>query len=233
MLRHLLSPPPTSLPLHRVTARAISGGVGLLLALPVLPSCGDGSADGPRAGSQAGAANDEDSAPRESEASPPLAVAVDGYENENGAGAHVVVREDIPPWLEIGAGLSGGGYVQLKVALGAVKGIVGEHTEPFGLPDESETNATASLDGLAYYSQGGEITLDLTAEGHAEGHFELELATLSESAPGQTPIYAASEAPRTLSGSFTGSWSLSCYSRIIAHQTWIPGGEYCGTLELE
>lgn len=173
-----------------------------------------------------------------------LRLEVEGFGNENGAAASVTLREDDGIWLDLGSGLTGGGFIQLRLFLPGPLDFLGEHQISISLPIPSSTprtgnsdpeaamagNASALLDGKNYYSQGGEALFNLQDNGQVSGRFTIEFANLPPLEPGQTPDFQRLSDFRTVTGSFSGGWTLSCYSRVIAHPTWLPGGAYCTAL---
>lgn len=175
-----------------------------------------------------------------------FSLTVTGFENKNGAGASITVREDDGAWLDLGGGLNDDGFIQMRLFFRDVGNIVGPHNFPFALPlSAAETNpevlnagtveiasASARWNGIEYYSQEGEALFEVHPDQSISGSFSIAFAALGPLQPGESPAFVLSENVQTLEGRFSGCWNLSCYSRVIAHPTWLPGGAFCDALRL-
>ncbi len=161
-------------------------------------------------------------------------VAIDGRSETLGAQARLDVQQG-SEFVHLGiTGADGANdIVVFDIYFAGVGSTMGDHMLPLGLPvPVGEGNfVNVSLDGEAYYSQGGEIELSLAADGSIDGHFEVNLAR-DQTVPG-APLLppAPSEDSMMLTGDFEGSWTLSCQSRFPGHETLMAGGAFCDDLE--
>lgn len=169
-----------------------------------------------------------------SDASPEsmLQLAIDGRDEELGAQARLEIQEGIDSvHLAISGADRENDFVLLDIQFPDVGSTMGAHVIELGLPDRVENHANVTLDGLLYYSQGGQVELTLSEDGAIQGDFELSLA-LDETPPGSVPSeLQPSDDATALSGAFSGTWILSCHSRLPGHGTLLPGGEFCENLD--
>jgi len=207
---------------------ALNGVLVLTLGL----GCGQGDNEDPQPSSNQEpepGATDESSTDTDEG---PLAFLLEGHVNDgSGASAQLLVRQDDGVRLTIGGGLEGEGFLLLTLQLAELDAVMGEHDWELELPlPEAVGSVSARLDGADYYSQGGQVHVVLNGDGHIEGDFSVELAQLPEERT-LAPFRVLSNF-ETVSGSFSGDISSSCYSRVPAHATWLEGGTYCQELGL-
>lgn len=221
--------------------RAIAGGALLALA------CSDGTDLSPADSSSEPSGSESAAMEPNAENSPAelgVEFSLEGFESQNGASASISIRENAGIWLDVGGGLSGNGFLQMRLIMTDVTSLFGPHRASIELPpdpfaqveerpgDPGGSVASASLDGQDYYSQAGLAEFEILENGELSGTFEVSLAPLAPLEPGQTADFLEVSDPRPVSGQFSGTWKINCYSRIIAHPTWVPGGAYCRSLEL-
>jgi hypothetical protein len=124
-----------------------------------------------------------------------------------------------------------------------LENTLGKHAVEFGLPYTGDYMANANLSGEAYHSQSGPIAFTLTADGRIGGTFDVAMALdgddvqnvigeTSSGSPIAIPVFEPSTDLTSLTGSFTGTWVLSCESHMPGHGAWQYGGNYCDSLEL-
>lgn len=153
-----------------------------------------------------------------------------------GAQALLHVREGTP---EVHLSLTGAESTTelliIDVPFTDVENTLGERVLPVGLPDQGASTVNANIDGVYYHSQSGEIQVTMMVGGLVEGSFRVALApdegSLQPSQEiGGLPMYVESETAFEITGTFSGSWELSCQSHIPGHSTMRFGGEYCESL---
>lgn len=120
--------------------------------------------------------------------------------------------------------------MQIELTFDGLEGAFGEHAVTLSLPDSGIHFANGSLDDIWYYSQGGEVTVNMTHDGNIRGSFNIALARGEFSPPGAPPVFEADAEATPLTGEFEGPWVLFCHSRLRGHQTLIPGGQFCDNL---
>jgi len=155
-------------------------------------------------------------------------LSIDGRAQPMGARATLNVKEGEDSVLLSITGSDGGDdLVILDLTFAGLDATLGPHTLPVSLPNAGDDIASASLGGIPYHSQAGEIDLTLSAGGPLSGRFKLNMAR-------DTPGAGAAIQPSTdvlpLSGGFSGSWILSCQSYLPGHHVLTAGGRYCETL---
>jgi hypothetical protein len=118
--------------------------------------------------------------------------------------------------------------VQLQLVLVGVENAMGFHRTQIGPPGTSAACAAAYLDKQSYSSRGGTLEVTLTADGSITGLLEAEL--FKDSSPGG--LDELGEALH-LSGTFEGSWSLLCRSRVVGlpGEHLIADSPYCNSLQ--
>jgi hypothetical protein len=157
---------------------------------------------------------------------------IDGREGPMAAQARVTVQEGVPTvHLAITGGDDGDTMLVMDLSFDGIENTMGPHLVEFALPRQGDNVANASFDGAWYYSQGGEIDVRLSADGAIEGRFNVSLAPDDLEAAGEPPVFESTENATTVSGDFSGRWTLSCQSRLAGHSTLISGGEFCEELE--
>ena len=113
-----------------------------------------------------------------------------------------------------------------------VEAVVGNHRLPIGLVQQAPVFAVTTLDGQVYQSLSGELSVNVTAEGHADGTFEiaLERDQITVVLPGAAP--PAAEVDLTLSGTFESDWTVTCYSYLVGFTGghFVSDSPYCNGL---
>ena len=150
------------------------------------------------------------------------------------ARAELLVNQGEPDVRLSITGLTGGTDVLLiDTTFDGVQNALGEHHAEFQLPtdDGAPHQANAMLGGTWYYSQSGDIHVNLSNGGKLEGSFEIALAQGELVDPNQPVAFVPSERPTRLVGSLNVPWTLSCHSRLPGHETLLFGGRYCEELQ--
>jgi hypothetical protein len=162
-----------------------------------------------------------------------FAISLPAHSIEMTALAEVKVNEGDPDvHVSITGRTNGSDVIVIDLLFNGLENTLGEHHVRFGLPSEGEHMVNGSLDGTWYYSQGGQITVSLSAEHKLEGGFDIELARGDMGAPpGEAVVFAPSAESTPLVGSFSIPWELSCHSRLPGHSVYQFGGEYCQNLD--
>lgn len=149
-----------------------------------------------------------------------------------GARAALNVKEGEPAvGLSITATDGGNDLLILSLTFNGLDGSLGAHTLAVSLPNSGDDTASASLAGLPYHSQAGEIDLTLSADGPLTGTFALSMAHDADSASAAGAEVQPSTDVLPLSGQFSGSWILNCESYLPGHHVLVAGGPYCDKLE--
>lgn len=162
-----------------------------------------------------------------------LQFSLDGREGPLMGQARVTIREDVDDVAVAITGSFGAeDFLQIQLELPQEESPIGEHHSDLGRPlaAEGDNVLNASLEGEQYYSRVGEVDFTLERDGHIEGTFTVSLAS-AEGLDLVNPVFEGEEVT-TLDGAFSGSWALTCFSRLPGHQTWNLGGDYCEALEL-
>jgi hypothetical protein len=124
--------------------------------------------------------------------------------------------------------------IVIYAAFDGVESVVGDHRLPIGLVEDRQVFAVSSLDGQTYQSLSGELSVSLSAEGHAEGTFQIGLSReqITVVAPGAEAPSAPSEPELTLAGTFESDWTVTCTSYIMGftggHS--VSDSPYCNAL---
>jgi hypothetical protein len=161
-----------------------------------------------------------------------LAFSIVGREGPMGAQAQLRVTEGDPiVHLAITGGDEGSNVILINLAFEGLNNAMGAHVVEFDLPFVGDHMANANFDGTSYYSQGGEIDLSLSRDGHIEGRFNVALAPDSVEAGGEPVVFTRIDEPTPVSGVFNGQWSLFCRSHLPGHQSLIEGGQFCEDLQ--
>lgn len=157
---------------------------------------------------------------------------IDGREGPMGAQAQVAVQEGVPGvHVRITGGDNGSNMLMIDLLFEGLDDTMGPHEEEFALPYEGAHVANASLDGEWFYSQGGEIEVNLSPDGAIEGRFDVALAPDHLEDMGEAPVFEATDDAKLVTGAFRGRWILSCQSRLAGHESFVPGGDFCENLE--
>jgi hypothetical protein len=115
-----------------------------------------------------------------------------------------------------------GNLVLLYVTFDGVESVSGAHTFEIGLPGETNVSGIGILEDQVYYSLRGELQVEMSGAGHADGQFEMDLAFDDGSGPPPGVPSEAIEPALSLSGSFKSEWTLDCRSRLVG----FTGGHY-------
>jgi hypothetical protein len=104
--------------------------------------------------------------------------------------------------------------IVIYAAFAGVDSVVGSHRLPIGPVGDGQVFAVSSLDGQTYQSSSGELSVIVSAEGHAEGTFQMALeAEQVPGAPGDSTT--APEPALTLAGTFESDWTVTCTSYVM------------------
>jgi hypothetical protein len=184
-----------------------------LAALALAAGCGDGSGDAepaPGGADPGGVASGGDAA------SLPDRFTLEGRgaSDETGTALRVIEgqREVL---LTVRGADAMGSLMLLYVYIDGVENVVGTHRIDIGAPG-ADASAAGSVDGLIYYSLRGQMEVEVTADRHASGSFDMALAldeTGGGAPPPGVPLESIAEA-LTLSGSFRNQWQVNCSSYI-------------------
>jgi hypothetical protein len=116
----------------------------------------------------------------------------------------------------------------LYATFNGVEAVVGSHHLDIGTPG-TVASAAGMVDGVVYYSLRGQLDVDVAADGHAGGRFDMALATDDGSGPPTgAPGESIAEA-LTLSGSFNSHWTLNCTSGFAGGHI-VADSAYCNGL---
>lgn len=171
---------------------------------------------------------------------PLLELSIDGRAQPMGARATLNVKEgEQAVQLSITGTDGGDDLLILSATFDGLDGTLGPHALPVSLPNAGDDTASASLAGLLYHSQAGEIDVTLAASGPLSGTFNLSMAEDAATPPsasgdGSAPAIPAVEPSADvlpLSGHFTGSWIFACQSYLPGHHVLVAGGQYCDNLQ--
>jgi hypothetical protein len=162
-----------------------------------------------------------------------LAFAITGRSTPMTANAQLkVVEGEVPVHIAIMSHTSGSDFVMIDLKFDSLDEALGSHAVQLSLPDDGTHFANLSLDDNWYYSQSGELTASVGADGSIEGSFDLDLARGTLGEPNEPVVFAPSDVTTELKGTFSGSWQLNCHSRLMGHMALINGGDYCDELVL-
>ena len=199
----------------RGVARVRMGGIALALTgsgALVLTGCGD---DGGSPGGEAPAA------PAPSDAG--LSFDVEGFGSSASTSGVMEVWEG-EPTVELSLrGVDAADNLTLfYVAFDGVESVAGAHTFEIGLPGVTPVSGIGIVDDQIYYSLRGQLEIEMTGDGRANGRFGMELAFDDGSGPPQGNPVAPLEAALSLSGSFRSEWTVDCRTRLVG----FTGGHY-------
>jgi hypothetical protein len=138
-----------------------------------------------------------------------------------------VVEGELPVHVAIMSHTSGTDFVMIDLKFESLEEALGSHDVQLSLPNDGTHFANLSLDDNWYYSQSGELTASVGADGSIEGSFDIDLARGTLGAPNEPVVFAPSDVTTELKGTFSGSWELNCHSRLMGHMAVINGGDYC------
>jgi hypothetical protein len=163
---------------------------------------------------------------------PILELAIDGRDQPLAARAQLTVKEGQQSVeLDISGTDAGDDLLLLELEFDDLGSCIGSHTLPLGLPGAGVNSASANFSELPYHSQQGEVDLTLYAGGAISGTFQLGLARDPDRVAGQPVTFAPSDNLWMISGRFTGSWILDCFSVLPGHhESRMLGGSYCDHL---
>jgi len=124
--------------------------------------------------------------------------------------------------------------IVIDLTFDGLENVFGTHTVQFSLPDGGPHDANGSLGGEWYYSQSGQATLDLSADGRTDGQFEIGLARADEDGQQAEPFeFKPTTESAPLLITFSVPWVLSCHSHLAGHGILQPGGDFCDELDLD
>lgn len=142
-----------------------------------------------------------------------------------------VVQGESRVHLAITGRTSDADYVMIDLTFESIEEAMGPHVVEFSLPEGGEHVAISSLDDTWYYSQGGQIEVSASPDGHIAGSFEIALTLAEPVEPSDGPVaLAPSDVAPPLQGSFSGDWVLNCHSRLDGHMALVFGGRFCDDL---
>lgn len=192
-----------------VFRRGVAGALGIALGV-ALGGCGDGGSSGD------GSSGDE------AAADGPI-FRVDGRGSSSATSGVMQVWEGEPAVeLSLRGVDADGNLVLLYVTFDGVESVAGTHTFEIGLPGQASASGIGILDDQVYYSLRGQVALEISGDGRADGEFEMELAFDDGSGPPQGMSSDAIESALDLSGSFESEWTVDCRTRLVG----FTGGHY-------
>jgi hypothetical protein len=122
--------------------------------------------------------------------------------------------------------------IVIWAAFAGVDSVVGSHRLPIGPVGDAQVFAVSSLDGQTYQSSSGELSVSMSAEGHAEGTFQIALEPEQVTGAASGDSSAAPQPTLTLAGTFESEWTVTCYSYIMGftggHS--VTNSPYCNAL---
>jgi hypothetical protein len=149
--------------------------------------------------------------------------------------ARLTVQENVDhATLEIVATSESDDSMLLYLTFPRDAGIFGQHVTALALPRESDNVAHVLLGAApeAYrFSRSGEVDLTLTREGHTlSGTFDIAVTEATALSSG---VYEPFGDTTPLTGSFTGTYEVRCYSVLAGHSVAVQAnGEFCEALDL-
>ncbi len=207
----------------------------VLMALAlVLGACRgepSGSAAGPGDGSASGPAAVEEGVAGAEAAVPRFTVEGRGESGKTSAVLEVVEGER-EVTLSITGADGADNLIVIYAAFDGVESVVGSHRLPIGLVQEAPVFAVTSLGGQVYQSLSGELGVNISADGHADGTFQIALARdeITVVVPGG--MAPAPETDLTLAGTFESDWTVTCYSHLVGFTGghFVSDSPYCNAL---
>jgi hypothetical protein len=161
-----------------------------------------------------------------------IELVIDGRQTLPGQ-ARFTIWEDIDS-VELSITGAGGAadFLQIDLILPVFYELVGDHHSDLGVPLTVGNVVNASLSGEDLFSRQGEVDLSVSGEGHIEGTFAVSMASAEGIDSDDSAFQGAAEVA-ALSGRFSGGWVMTCFSRLPGHMTWVRGGEFCQSLQLQ
>jgi len=148
---------------------------------------------------------------------------VDGRGSSNATSGVMQVWEGEPAVeLSLRGVDAAGNLVLLYVTFDGVESVSGAHTFEIGLPGETNVSGIGILEDQVYYSLRGELEVEMSGAGYADGQFAMDLAFDDGSGPPPGVPSEAIEPALSLSGSFKSEWTLDCRTRLVG----FTGGHY-------